>query len=64
MDNPCEKFYVFYDTDDNVICCGTAKELVKRKYFKDLNKLYIKVCRLNRGEAKGSVTVLPLIESE
>lgn len=64
MDHPCENFYVFYDTEDNIICCGTAKELVKRKYFSDVNKVHIKVCRLNQGQGKGSVTVLPLIEKE
>jgi hypothetical protein len=64
MDSPWEKFYVFYDENDNIICCGTGKELVERKYFKDKNVLQIKACRLKQGKAKGSVVVMPVNETK
>ena len=64
MDSMMEKFYVFYDENDNIICCGTAKELVKRKYFTDINKVHIKVCRLRQGKAIGSVVVMSVNEAK
>ena len=48
-----QKFYVFYDKNDNVRFCGTAKQLVEERIFPSFNCLYSAVSHINsRGNGK------------
>ena len=53
-----EKFYVFYDKNDFVECCGTAKQLVEDGRFKYTNACAEKAYSIKVGRAKGNVVVL------
>lgn len=53
-----EKFYVFYDDNDFVQYCGTAKQLVEGGYFTSINALFSRVSHINRGVIRGKVAVL------
>lgn len=56
-----QKFYVFYDKNDFVMCCGTAEDLVESGFFSD--KKYVKefASKIKRNVVKGNVVILPLI---
>lgn len=58
------KFYVFYDKNDFVKCCGTAKELVEQGAFRNERYVTEVVAKIKRKMLKGNVVILPLIEKE
>lgn len=59
-----EKFYVFYDRNDFVRFCGTAKDLVSGGYFKSINAVHATVAHINQGARTGTVAVLVGIGKE
>ena len=52
-----QKFYVFYDKNDNVRFCGTAKQLVEERFFKTLSCFYSSVSYINSRNV-GKVYIL------
>lgn len=52
-----QKFYVFYDKNDNVLYCGTAQQLVDEGYYTSINSFHSSVNHILRGNA-GTVYVL------
>ena len=52
-----QKFYVFYDKNDNVRFCGTAKQLVEERIFKTLSCFYSSVSYINSRNV-GKVYIL------
>lgn len=55
-------FYVFYDKDDFVKCCGTAKELVSEGEFKTEEIVRQVALKIRKKIVKGNVVVLPLTD--
>lgn len=55
-----EKFYVFYDENDFVKYCGTAKQLADDGVFKKPDYAIQIACRINKGKHKGRVVILPV----
>lgn len=53
-----EKFYVFYDENDFVECCGTARQLFEEGRFKYKNACAERAYKIKAGKAKGNVVVL------
>ena len=53
-----ERFYVFYDKNDRVVCCGTAKQLVESGAFKSVNIVQTTASRIKSGIRQGCVVVL------
>lgn len=53
-----ETFYVFYDKNDFVKYCGTARQLVADGRFKTEDSVYQYVSHIKAGRVKGSVVVL------
>ena len=53
-----EKFYVFYDHNDFVRCCGTSRELVARGFFKNINSVHASATHIKQGVRPGSVVIL------
>lgn len=53
-----ERFYVFYDKNDRVECCGTAKQLVQSGAFKSENVVHTTACRIRNGDRQGCVVIL------
>lgn len=58
------KFYVFYDKEDNVDCCGTAKQLVNDGFFKDECAVRSHASKITKKYIKGNVVILPLNEKD
>ena len=52
-------FYVFYDENDFVKCCGTAQELVDAGYFSKVSTVVETACKIRAGKRNGSVVILP-----
>ena len=52
------KFYVFYDKNDFVKCCGTADELVKGGFFNNRLSVMSAASKIKAGKLKGNVVVL------
>ena len=57
-----ENFYVFYDKDDFVKCCGTAKELVAQGTFKNERYVTEIASKIKNNKVKGNVVILPLAD--
>ena len=55
-----ERFYVFYDKDDFVKYCGTAKELVKMGYFQNTASVTQVASRIRNKKEKGHVVTMNL----
>ena len=53
-----EKFYVFYDHNDFVRCCGTSRELVARGFFKKINSVHASATHIKQGVRPGAVAIL------
>ena len=53
-----EYFYVFYDESDNIICAGTARQLVADGYFSKTSAVIEKACRIKSGRLRGHVVIL------
>ena len=53
-----EAFYVFYNEQDFVVCCGTAKQLVEDGRFKDVAAVHQKASHIKSGANKGDVVIL------
>jgi hypothetical protein len=53
-----ERFYVFYDANDRVVCCGTAKQLVESGYYSSVSVVHTMACRIKNGEKQGCVVIL------
>ena len=53
-----ERFYVFYDANDRVVCCGTAKQLVESGYYSSVNVVHTMACRIQKGQKRGAVVIL------
>ena len=53
-----EKFYVFYDHNDFVRCCGTSRELVARGFFKNINSVHASATHIKQGVRPGAVAIL------
>ena len=53
-----ENFYVFYDKDDFVECCGTEEQLITDKFFASVSAIRCRASRLRSGIYKGNVLVL------
>ena len=53
-----EKFYVFYDKNDFVICFGTAKELVEDGAFKSINAVHSRISKIRALKIPGKVLTL------
>ena len=58
--NPYEKqkFYVFYDKDDNVRYCGTAQQLVEDGYYANINSFHSSVSHIQQSKTGGTVVIL------
>lgn len=56
-------FYVFYDQDDFVKCCGTARELVAQGTFQREEYIRELASKIKRKEVKGNVVILPLVDN-
>lgn len=53
-----QKFYVIYDNDDTLRCCGTSKQLIRDGFYKSLNSLYSSISKIKKGETSGCVVIL------
>ena len=53
-----QKFYVFYDENDNIRHCGTAKQLVADGIYKNVNVVQCMAHKTRKGLIQGSVVVL------
>lgn len=53
-----ENFYVFYDKDDFVECCGTEAQLISDKTFSSVSAIRSRASRLKAGIYKGNVLIL------
>ena len=53
-----EKFYVFYDSNDFVRCCGTSNDLVRRGFFKNINSVHASATHIKQGVRPGCVAIL------
>ena len=53
-----EAFYVFYDRNDFVRCCGTAKQLVASGCFKNVNSVQASAVHIKQGIRMGAVAIL------
>ena len=52
-----QKFYVFYDENDNVRYCGTAQQLVDEGYYTSITSFRSSVTHIKRGNS-GTVVIL------
>ena len=59
-----ERFYVFYDENDFVKCCGTARELVEAGYFEKCSSVVEAACKIRKKKRKGYVVTLPVKDKE
>ena len=57
-------FYVFYDENDFVKCCGTPKQLVEQGAFNNISYVPELAHKIKKKIVKGNVVVLPLTEKE
>lgn len=55
-------FYVFYDENDFVKCCGTAKELVAQGVFKSERYVIEVASKIRSNKIKGNVVALSMSE--
>lgn len=53
-----QKFYVFYDEDDNVRYCGTAQQLVDEGYYTSINSFHSSVNHIQQSKTGGTVVIL------
>ena len=53
-----ENFYVFYDKDDFVECCGTEEQLVADKIFPSISAIRSRASKHKAGKYKGNVLIL------
>lgn len=56
------KFFVFYDKNDNILCFGTAEDLVKQGRFKKKSAVLECASKIRTGKRSGAVVALPLID--
>ena len=54
------RFYVFYDENDFVKYCGTAKELVQMGYFPNTKSVNIRASKIRKKKTKGFVVTMTL----
>lgn len=54
-----KRFYVFYDENDFVKCCGTAQELVEAGYFNKVSTVIETASKIRAKKRKGYVVILP-----
>ena len=52
------KFFVFYDKNDFVKCCGTAKELVEEGWYSSVGTVWTTANKIKNGIVKGTVVML------
>lgn len=52
------KFFVFYDENDFVRCCGTAKQLVEDGWYASVNSVHSTANKIKNGIVKGTVVML------
>ncbi len=57
-----EKFYVFYDENDFVKYCGTAKQLADDGVFKKPDYVIQIACRINKGKHIQKITIEPVFD--
>jgi hypothetical protein len=53
-----QKFYVFYDDNDNVRYCGTAQQLVDEGYYTSINSFHSSVNHIQQNKTGGTVVIL------
>ena len=58
MKDKSECFYVFYDKSDNIICAGTARQLVADGYFHKTKAAAEKASKIKSGKLRGHVVIL------
>lgn len=53
-----QKFYVFYDKQDQVRYCGTAQQLVDEGRYSSLSSFYSSVKQIQQSRSGGTVVIL------
>lgn len=53
-----QTFYVFYNKQDFVDCCGTAHDLVKEGRFKSVNGVHTEALRRNQRRPNSVVKIV------
>lgn len=52
------QFFVFYDRNDFVKCCGTARQLVDEGWYASINSVHTTANKIRSGIVKGAVVML------